>query len=578
MRLTDAITIANREVQAGKQARVLSLVCGFTPLHLETYLRAYGRVRFPDEGIDVVTGYYGDLLGNLERACEGPGGEAAVIVEWADLDPRLGLRNAGGWGPSVWKSILAESNQKVERLVQSLRRLAQRKTVALCAPTLPLPPLGHTVGVETTVFELQLHQQGTSLLCAAAETPGVRIISRQCLDELSPPSMRLDVGLDLMAGFPYRRAHADVMAKMLIEVLYAASPKKGLITDLDETLWKGILGDVGVDGISWELADHSQIHALYQQFLAALAERGVLIAVASKNDSSLVEQVFLRKDVLLQKSSVFPFEVHWGAKSDSVGRILEAWNIGADSVVFIDDTPMELAEVQARYPQMECIEFPRKDPEAFWNLLKRLRDLFGKPVLLEEDRIRLTSLRSAKEVRRESVTQTPAEFLVQIAATVTIDFRKNPQDPRALELINKTNQFNLNGRRYTEAEWKSYLADASTFMLTISYEDKFGPLGKIGVLTGRLTGETLLVENWVMSCRAFSRRIEHHTLDRLLAHFGVQEASFAYRPTERNSPLRQFFVEFVQIDDREGDLRLTRERFAAACLLLPHEVRELGNG
>ena len=112
------------------------------------------------------------------------------------------------------------------------------------------------------------------------------------------------------------------VAELSVECLFPPLPKKGLVTDLDETLWKGVLGDVGVNGVSWCLDDHSQPHALYQQLVASLAESGVLVAIASRNDPALVRQAFERQDVLLNEEQVFPIESNWGAKSESIGRIL----------------------------------------------------------------------------------------------------------------------------------------------------------------------------------------------------------------------------------------------------------------
>jgi FkbH-like protein len=500
--------------------------------------------------------------------------ETAVIVEWFDLDPRLGLRRAAGWGPSVQQDILSEAEQKLERLLPVLRRLSESRIVALCPPTLPLPPIGHTVGSQASSLELHLRSLLDTSLCSASST-NLRVVSRCRLDELSPPSDRLDANLELAAGFPYRTAHADVLGRLLLELLFPSPPKKGLITDLDDTLWKGILGEVGVDGLVWDLHGHGQIHALYQQFLAALTERGVLIGIASKNDPSLVQQALLRKDLLLPASSVFPVEANWGAKSASVERILRAWNIAAESVVFIDDSPMEIAEVQARYPEMNCIRFPCEDPNKFWNLLYILRDLYGRPAVVEEDRLRTASLRAAQEMGSSPSTQTSLTFLQGLRATLTMDFRNNIQDARALELVNKTNQFNLNGQRYTHSEWRALLERNDAFLLTVSYEDKFGPLGKIAVVAGRQAGKALYVDTWVMSCRAFSRRIEHHTLDCLFAHFGVQELRIGYCTTERNEPLRDFLDEFVKTKSNVGKLRLTRNRFADCHPQLPHTVKEV---
>ena len=145
---------------------------------------------------------------------------------------------------------------------------------------------------------------------------------------------------------------------MLADLIQPRPAKKGLITDLDDTLWRGLLGEEGVAGISWDLDRHSHIHALYQQTLRALAESGVLIAVASKNDPALVTEALARRDLLLPKDCLFPIEVNWKAKSQSVYRILEAWNINADAVVFVDDSPIELAEVQSLFPAIKCLRFP----------------------------------------------------------------------------------------------------------------------------------------------------------------------------------------------------------------------------
>ena len=141
----------------------------------------------------------------------------------------------------------------------------------------------------------------------------------------------------------------------MARLLAPPAPRKGIVTDLDDTLWSGLAGEIGPEGVSWDLASHSQLHGLYQKLLAALAEEGVLIGVASKNDPAVVERTFEREDLLLRADRIFPVEAHWGAKSGSIERILRTWNISADSVVFVDDSAMELAEVAAAHPGMECL-------------------------------------------------------------------------------------------------------------------------------------------------------------------------------------------------------------------------------
>ena len=165
------------------------------------------------------------------------------------------------------------------------------------------------------------------------------------------------------------------------------------------------------------------------------------------------------------------------------------------------------------------------------------------------------------------------EFLKTVDARVVFASLKHRDDPRALELVNKTNQFNLNGKRLTEGEWSKYLADPSAVALLIAYTDKFGPLGKISVLLGRLTDERIYVDCWVMSCRAFSRRIEHQCVKHLFAKYHASEIIFDFKPTDRNGPLQEFFAELL---GSAPSLQLTISR--ATCLeRLPrlfHRVEE----
>jgi FkbH-like protein len=300
---------------------------------------------------------------------------------------------------------------------------------------------------------------------------------------------------------------------------------------------------------------------------------GVLVGVASKNDPEVAMAAVRREDLIVPMSALFPIEVSWGAKSAAVSRILKTWNIAADSVVFVDDSQMELAEVERAHPGIECLRFEAERPDTVYQLLWRLRELFGKPAIGEEDRIRSQSLRRAQPPKeganQEAVS---SEFLHTIGAEIALDFRKDPNDSRAYELLNKTNQFNLNGRRLTEQEWRLIGEDPRSFVVTVSYQDKFGPLGKIAVLTGRKEPERLIVSSWVMSCRAFSRRIEHHTLERLIAYFKPAMLELDFVPTERNGPLQEFLSSIGC--PLSSPVKLDPATFSKNRGPLPHEVTE----
>jgi FkbH-like protein len=572
MKLRDALILLRRQPSDLAEELQVALVCGCTPLHLQTFLSAHLYLLFPSRKIRIDPGTYGDVPGSLRRLAASPHEAVAVVVEWSDLDPRLGIRHLGGWRPGDLPDIVGTVDARADELLLAVRMLARRTAVALSLPTLPLPPAGYHAGWQLGELEVRLGAASSRLASELVAAGGVRLLNPARVDLLSPAGARLDVKSELAAGFPYRLEHASALGELLARLIATPTPKKGLITDLDGTLWRGILGELGAEGVAWDLDRHAHGHGLYQQLLTSLAEAGVLIAVASQNDATLVEEAFRRADCLLARDHVFPCEVHWGAKSKSVGRILQAWRVGADSVVFVDDDPMQLAEVTAAYPGVKGLLFPQED-QGVYELLHEVRDLFGRSTLMDEDRLRRESLRQAwmTAPAQPDVVPVPLgdSFLAEAHATLKMETAKEPMDPRALELINKTNQFNLNGRRFTEGAWQQYLDDPGTTLLVVSYRDKFGALGKIAVLSGRCLGPRLEIDTWVMSCRAFSRRIEYGCLRFLYDRFGVDEIAFDFQETARNGPLRTFLQDVSGAIPLRG-MALTREAFTDRCPALFH--------
>jgi FkbH-like protein len=582
MKLAEALKIV-RSASANAPPLPIALLCGFTPLHLDTFLRAQLCTQVPDRAPLIQTGLYGDLIGNLHRAANVSA--AIVLIEWADLDPRLGLRRLGGWEPSQFQDILTEVGRSCELLQSSMATLAQDIPLAVSLPTLPLVPISFTPLSRASHFTLELRSRVASLGAALSLIPGIRLVDPQRLDALSAIN-RLAVNSELSSGFSYSLSHASVLAEILAELVVNRQPKKGLITDLDDTLWRGILGEVGVQGISWDLDHHSQIHGLYQQLLRSLAVSGTMIAVASKNERSLVQQAFAVRDLILRETDIFPFEVHWGAKSESVARILATWNISAADAVCVDDSAMDLAEIKSAHPEAECLQFPREDPQAAYELLGRLRDLFGKEQISDEDGLRSASLRANAELRqhlaeeRQVSPNASDDFLRQIDGHLALTLQKQPFDSRLLELVNKTNQFNLNGRRFHETEWKNWLDSPNTIVLTASYRDKYGPLGKIAVIAGDLENDrfsgtrTFYIRTWVMSCRAFSRLIEYECLRWLFSKLDVEELKFDFLPTARNTPMQNFLQQLCNAP-AQPCYHLSRNQFAESSPTPSHSVEEI---
>ena len=575
MRLNEALQIVNATNKASGPFSIIFLACGFQPLHLATFIQAHSIRRLGGQIVRIETGLFGNILSNINRAAESKATSSAVALEWEDLDARLGLRASGGWTSASQRDIERLSIRRLEELESAITKLSASIPVAVSPPSLPLPPLGHTVQLQATTLSLQLEQQLAAFLQRLAYTGSARILDPFWLACNSPPSSRLDPKMSLLTGFPYSIKHADAVASALVDLLFATPAKKGLILDLDETLWSGVVGEVGVDRVSWCMEDGSQVHAWLQQMLAQLAENGVLIAIASKNQPELVEQALSRKDLLVPRGALFPIIATWGAKSVAVQEIVRRWNIAADSVVFLDDTAMELSEVQSAVPGITCLQFTPKDPGAVWNVLQQLRNLFGKPAIFAEDLLRSNSIRSAEALEELALGTVSSKFLHTLGGRVILDYQRDSADTRPLDLINKTNQFNLNGIRLIEGDWRERMKSPTGVAIKVSYEDKFGPLGNIAALLGQVQGHRVHVTSWVMSCRAFSRRIEYHILDSLFRVTGASELRFEFRPTERNWPLQNFFAE-IEIDYvLSGQASLLRETFEKNMPELPHQVSEM---
>jgi FkbH-like protein len=573
MKLSEALQLVQSAGTAAGAPYEVVLGCGFTPLHLETFLGAHLTRRLPGRAIRVRTGLYGDLAGTLEAAATGERLDGvAIALEWADLDPRLGFRSAGAWTDPA--DLVSSARGTLARLATAIEALPPSVPVALSLPTLELPPLFHTPGWQWSQRALELERSALDFaLALSGRRPRTFIPPPGSLAALSPPAGRYDFRSDLQTGLPYKLSHADAVAQALARLLAPPAPKKGLITDLDDTLWSGIVGDAGPENVAWDLSNHQMAHGLYQKLLASFASEGVLLAVASKNDPAIANQALEREDLLLAARHLFPREISWGPKSAAVERILKIWNISADSVVFVDDSPMELAEVAARHPEIECMAFPKNDLPAVRELLVNLRDRFGKPRLSEEDALRLDTIRANAAFASSATEQaTPEDFLSRAEAAMTFDFSVAP-DERALELVNKTNQFNLNGQRWTAAEWQAGLERPAAFTATVSYRDRFGPLGKISVLAGRRENDDLVLETWVLSCRAFARRIEYQSLRVLFDRFDCAAIRFSFAPTPKNGPLQEFLADLLPVKPKAGEEPgLSRQDFAARCPPLHHHT------
>src|SRR5882672_3368237 len=243
MKLVEALKILQGAPPTNAEELSVYLACGFLPLHLVTFIEAYLRQRLPDRQIAIETGIYGDLPGNLGKFKGAATCIGVVVFEWADFDSRLGLRSLGGWGPNVLADILINVQLRADSFLELLKDVSSSKSVVISMPSLPLPPVSYHPIEQASLWQLQLIQAVNDFAVSAAVIPNVKILNQWSLEMSSPLAERLDVKSELSSGFPYRTAHASRLAKMLARLIQSSQPKKGLITDLDDTFWRGLLGE-----------------------------------------------------------------------------------------------------------------------------------------------------------------------------------------------------------------------------------------------------------------------------------------------------------------------------------------------
>ncbi|HVJ31448.1 MAG TPA: HAD-IIIC family phosphatase [Gammaproteobacteria bacterium] len=564
----DSLERARAAQSRAGEAFTLCLVCGFTPMALRVQLVAAVADRLPSRRIECATTTIDELLEGRIPPAHG----VAVVCEWSDLDPRLGVRRAGGWGGDAAVDAVATAELRLGLLVDRVLAAAQQSRVALALPTLELPPVFATPAPAADPLALRLRAAVATSAARCAAAPRVAVLERDALELASPLGARRDVARELAYDIPYTPEHSAQLATALARLTVPALPLKGVITDLDDTLWRGLAGEVGPDGVSWDLDHASQPHALYQQLLASLAANGTLVAAASKNDPEVVAAVLERRDLRLDARALFPVEVGWHEKSAMIDRILAAWNVSADAVAFVDDSPFELEQVRSRHPSLVCLRFPH-DPRAVLELCRELRDRCGRAAPSAEDRLRRDGLAAQARAEAERVASGTSmeDFLAGLRARTTIAFGCPEHATRAWELVNKTNQFNINGQRIDEIAWQRQLEKPGTVLVTVDYEDRSGPLGVIGAMVAAPREEAVEVSAWVLSCRAFSRRVEYRMLRALFDRFRTRTVSVVYTPTERNARVREFLAGFADVGESDA-VRVPRERFDAACPHLYDEV------
>lgn len=467
------------------------------------------------------------------------------------LDPKsLISRNARGlnvvlvrmedWAADSGSASMAASDfaLKIERtlddLISALRSAAGRSPtqflICICpsSKTLVRDP-------RKADFLASMHERIAEELAGATN---VRLLFPEPLAALYPVDELYDPRGNKLGHVPYTPAYFTALATMITRTFHSLRrpAPKVIVLDCDQTLWAGVCGEDGPDGI--ELAAP---HRALQEFMRAQLDAGRLLCLCSKNNPEDVQAVFeRRREMPLKLEHFAATRVNWLPKSENLKTLATELNLGVESFVLVDDNPVECAEVQANCPGALALQLP-ESPELIPHFLKHCW-LFDRQIVTAEDKKRTELYRQeSQRVQARTNSLSMSDFLTQLDLKVVIAELSPDELPRVAQLSQRTNQFNCTTRRRTEAEIRGLAGQYQT--LKVSVSDRFGDYGLVGVVIWKFEKDSLAVETLLLSCRALGRGVEHRILaylGNLAKAHGAACVDVHFVPSAKNKPALDF--------------------------------------
>ena len=437
-----------------------------------------------------------------------------------------------GTADGTTAAALAERVDRVRvELVDAVRHFMQRSATPLVVAMLPSSP-----GLDPVVLK-QYDDAHAEVEVALASISGVLVMAPQAVDALCAGE-RFDADADRLAHIPFTDEYIAALAIALARRthLLTVPARKVLVLDCDNTLWGGVVGEDGVDGIT--LAPG---FLAVQRFAVEAQLRGVLVCLASKNaEHDVLEVLAQRPDMLLKAEHVVSHRINWEHKPGNVASLAQELNLGLDAFVFVDDNPVECGQMREALPEVVTLQLPPSAEAA--SFLDHLW-AFDKPSVTQEDQRRTAMYReNAARDSFESQAGDIGAFIAALELVIDIGAPCEAEWPRVAQLTHRTNQFNFTTRRRSETEMRAAAAGGTT-VLAVQVRDRFGDYGLVGVVAADAVGDALVVETFLLSCRVLGRGVEHRIvaeLGRLAHERGLASVCLPYRKTSKNEPARAF--------------------------------------
>jgi FkbH-like protein len=489
----------------------------------------------------------------LQDASTGPAGMIGsetdfiiVFLQLATISPDLVL-NFARLGPEAIQSEVVRVQEYVVTVLAELRRHSRASILwhgfeSLCDPVLGIldnqGSFGQASVIETLNASLKSHLQAIG--------NAFYVDINLCLMRIGARHF-YDARYWHIARAPYSRAALEEIALedgKFIRALQGKA-KKCLVLDCDNVLWGGIIGEDGLEGIHLGASHPGSAYQAFQTKLLSLFQRGVILALCSKNNEADVWEVFRsHPEMVLKEEHISAAQINWHDKASNLRRIAEDLNIGLDSIVFADDSEFEIELVRSALPQVEVIHLPEKRAVDFLDLMASC-GWFDTLALSDEDRARGRMYRAELERKRakETVKDLPS-YLSSLKMEVEISRADVLNIPRIAQLTQRTNQFNLTNRRYSDADIRALAESPGSTVLTLKVNDRFGDSGLVGAAVLRYAENSAEIDAFLISCRVIGRGVEDVFLEECLELLQKQSVCHLigrYVRTKKNVLVAEFY-------------------------------------
>lgn len=453
--------------------------------------------------------------------------------------------------PALWTgsgSPAAEASAAAKRVtawIETFRRHSEASVVVQSFEQPAFPAGGVLDGI---VDDGQRHAIATlnaGIAAAAKAQRGVYLLDYDAVVARHGRARWSDPHKDLAMRVPMRPESYGALAEEYMRFIHPLSGRicKAIAVDLDNTLWGGVLGEEGASGVAMGAEYPGPAFRALQLQLKSLAARGVLLTICSKNDAADALAILRdHPDMVLRPDDFAAMRINWDDKAANISALAAELNIGVDSFAFLDDNPVEREWVRAQLPEVTVLE-PGTDPVDFADAIRQA-PVFERLAVSEEDRLRTEQYRAQRRRAEAAVSTSVDDFLRSLEMVATLGDVTPATLPRVAQLTQKTNQFNVTTRRYSEEQVAGLAASPGAAVRTVRVSDRYGDNGLVGVIIAKVAGDVCQIDTLLLSCRVIGRGVETLMLADIAAFARARGATHLvgeFVPTAKNTPAADLF-------------------------------------